>query len=376
MRVLIAYSDTGGGHRAAANNLRDALQRRSEHIAVRLVDPYAMSGRWPFDRLSAAYPRVINGASWLWRSGFRLTNSRGLTACAHALAWPALRPTFAALHDDGVPDVIVSTHPLLTSPLRRAFRDVPLAVVVTDLVSGHASWYYGKADLVITPTSEARRQALAYGVPSARAIEVGLPVAPSFVHQRGEQQALARQLGWSVERPTVVLIGGGEGVGPLEQIAEAIDGAALPCDLAIVTGRNAPLAQRLRARTWTGCVHIYDFVNTLGLMLRAASALVTKAGPGTICEAFAAGCPLVLYGAIPGQESGNVQLVRESGGGVWAPSAEAVTNALRAWFVGDDATTQRARAAQAALAAARPFAADDIAERIVALANARALTRR
>jgi 1,2-diacylglycerol 3-beta-galactosyltransferase len=291
------------------------------------------------------------------------------------LAWPALRPTFAALHEDGVPDVIVSTHPLLTSPLRRAFRDVPLAVVVTDLVSGHASWYYRKADLVITPTSEARRQALAFGVASARAIEVGLPVAPSFVHQRGEQQVLARQLGWSVERPTVVLIGGGDGVGPLEQIAEAIDGAALPCDLAIVTGRNAPLAERLRARTWSGCVHIYDFVNTLGLMLRAASALVTKAGPGTICEAFAAGCPLVLYGAIPGQESGNVQLVRESGGGVWAPSAEAVTNALRAWFVGDEATTQRARAAQAALAAARPFAADEIAERIVALANARALSR-
>jgi hypothetical protein len=52
MRVLIAFSDTGGGHRAAANNLRDALQRRSEHIAVRLVDPYAMSGRWPFDEQS------------------------------------------------------------------------------------------------------------------------------------------------------------------------------------------------------------------------------------------------------------------------------------------------------------------------------------
>ncbi len=368
-RILVAFSDTGGGHRAAAIAIRDALCTLSDNVNVRMVDPYALSQRWPFDRLARAYPHVVDNAAWLWRGGFRLTNSRLCSNAAQSLAWPALRRTFQALRDRETPDVVVSTHPLLTNPLRRAFRDVPLAVVVTDLVSGHASWYQRSVQLLTVPTDAARIKAIAHGVPVACTADLGLPIASSFVHRDGERHRLTEQLGWSHERPTIVLMGGGDGVGPLETLAHAIDEACLPCDLAIVTGRNAALASRLEQRTWRNTVHTYGFVNNLGAMLRAAATVLTKAGPGSICEAFAAGCPLVLYAAIPGQESGNVQLVCESGAGVWAPSASAVTNALRAWFVGTSAESMRMQAARAALAAARPTAATDIAQRILALAS-------
>ena len=366
--VLIAFSDTGGGHRAAARHLQGALARLAPDASVRLIDPYASSGRWPFDRLHAGYPVVVGRAAWLWHAGFRLTNTRWVTTIAQALAWPLLRRAFHALRAEARPDVIVSTHPLLATPLRRAFPTVPIAVVVTDLVSGHVSWYDRSADCVITPTPAATGHARRKGVPASRVLELGLPVDASFVATDDTHMALAASLGWSTARPTVLLMGGGDGIGPLESIATAVDEASLPCDLAIVTGRNADLAARLRRRAWSGCVHVYDFVLQLGPMMRAASALITKAGPGTICEAFAAGCPLVLYGAIPGQETGNVDYVRASGGGVWAPSPAAVVAALAQWFVAPDASIVRARVARAARAAAKPSAADDIVARVLALA--------
>ncbi len=376
-RVLLAYSNTGGGHRAAALAIAEGLRVIHSDVDIRMVDPYERTEHWPFNRLSAAYPRVVDRASWLWRSGFALTNTTQCTATLQALAWPALRSTFVEIEREFSPDVVVSTHSLLATPLRRVFPRTPIAVVVTDLVSGHKSWYQRSADLLIAPTNESRDRALACGVPAARAEVIGLPVSLVFTTPAHSPKELRIALGWSRVRPTVLIAGGGDGVGPLEQIVTAIDAARLPIDVAVVTGRNALLADRLRSRMWHGTVHVYGFVSNFADLLRASAALVTKAGPGTICEACAAGCPLVLFGAIPGQETGNVEYVCSHGAGHWAPSPQRVVEALQTWFggnahsnaEGDVASHARSQAAEAALSLARPRAALHIAARVLQLAE-------
>jgi 1,2-diacylglycerol 3-beta-galactosyltransferase len=62
----------------------------------------------------------------------------------------------------------------------------------------------------------------------------------------------------------------------------------------------------------------------------AADLLVTKAGPSTISEALIMGLPMVLSGALPGQERPNVDYVAENGAGVWAPTPrEAAAEVVR-----------------------------------------------
>jgi 1,2-diacylglycerol 3-beta-galactosyltransferase len=368
--VLVAFSDTGGGHRAAATAVRDALTTLCPDVQVAMTDPFALSRRWPFRSLGAAYPVVIEHAPWLWHAGFELTNTVARTAFLQRIAWPAQRATFRAIAEGNAPDVIVSTHPLLTAPLRRVFPRTPIVVVVTDLISGHRSWYTADADLTIVPTTAARDEAIRCGVPKSTLSVVGVPVAQPFVAVPGEKTLLQEQLGWTPGKPTILLAGGAEGIGPLESLAVAIDDAQLPCDIAVVAGRNAALAARLRARPWHGTAHIYDFVSNFAELMRAASVLVTKAGPGTISEACASGCPIVLSGAIPGQETGNIAFVTNGRAGVWAPSPLAVTAALHAWLVGRDAPAALRRASTAALRLARPSAAFDIAERVLLVADA------
>lgn len=359
--VLIAFADTGGGHRSAAESISRALLAGGDDVRVVMADPYADRARWPFSALGSAYPIVLQRAAWIWKAGFHLTNSIRVVRAVQQAAWPVLRRGFDALPARCSPDVIVCTHPLLTAPLRRTFPQVPIIVVVTDLISGHVSWYDPGADLVVVPTVEAREAAIAAGIPGQQVHLIGLPVASAFVAVPGERPDLRARLGWSVDRPTILLAGGAEGIGPLETFAVTIDRAQLPCDIAVVAGRNRALAARLRARQWQGIVRVYDFVDNFAELVRAASALVTKAGPGTISEACASGCPLILTSAIAGQETGNIAFVTNGRAGVWAPSPLAMTSVLHAWLVGRDAPAALQRASRAALKLARPHSARAIA---------------
>jgi 1,2-diacylglycerol 3-beta-galactosyltransferase len=156
----------------------------------------------------------------------------------------------------------------------------------------------------------------------------------------------------------VLLMGGGDGMGPLEETAAAIDAAGLNTALAIVTGRNADLKHRLENRSWQGPTKVYGFVTEMPTYMRAADVLVTKAGPGTICEALASELPVILYSYLPGQEAGNVAYLTDSGAGVWAPEPEDVVRALRHW---DENPTAYQEACHATEQLARPAAARDIA---------------
>jgi len=91
--------------------------------------------------------------------------------------------------------------------------------------------------------------------------------------------------------------------------------------------------------------------------------LVTKAGPGTISEAFNAALPMILYDRLPGQEDGNVTYVTSQGAGVWAPQAERIVATLQDWIQHPE---RRSRAAEACRRLARPDAASQIADLLAA----------
>jgi 1,2-diacylglycerol 3-beta-galactosyltransferase len=64
-------------------------------------------------------------------------------------------------------------------------------------------------------------------------------------------------------------------------------------------------------------------------IMRASDVIVTKAGPGTICEALACNLPIILIGYVPGQEEGNVAYVEENSVGMLAYDSVELINILR-----------------------------------------------
>ncbi len=363
--IVILFSDTGGGHRASSEAIRDALLAQyGAEAQVRMVDALKHYAQPPFNRAPELYPELISHRT-LWQWGYDLTDGPRRSRALMSLLWPGTRPgTLKFLRDYGA-DVYVVIHPAFLMPLDNVRRHPrpPVIAVVTELMCFHALWSH-PADLYVTPTEAARQHLISNGVAPDKVRVLGLPVSSRFSEGDGDKARLRTKLGWGSGRPVVLLVGGGEGMGAVADIARAISDSGLECELAVIAGRNQVLRASLEAASWSVPTHIYGFVTEMPDYMRAADVLVTKAGPTTLCEAFSVGLPIVVYDYLPGQEEWNANYVVESGAGRLALGPQAVVEALGE-LVGPHAHPQAlAQAALNARKLARPDAAARIAELI------------
>jgi 1,2-diacylglycerol 3-beta-galactosyltransferase len=360
-RILILFSDTGGGHRSAAEAIDEAIGLSYPgRYEVSLVDVFQQYAPRPMARLAAAYPEMAR-YPMAWGLGYRISNGHRRARALTAAAWPYVRSAVRKLVRERPSDVILTVHPLFNAPVIKALgaSRPPFLTVVTDLVTTHALWYHRLVDLCLVPTEAAGQRALECGLLPEQVRVVGLPVARRFCQPPGDPARLRKELGWPTDLPMVLVVGGGEGMGPVLETAQAIAARPGRFGLAVIAGRNQRLHERLAQAAWPVPTFVYGFEHRMPEMMQAATILVTKAGAATAVEAINAGLPMVLYTRVPGQEDGNVQYVVEEGLGVWAPGPDRAADAVVGWLERPD---DLSRAAAACRRLAYPGAAHDVAE--------------
>jgi 1,2-diacylglycerol 3-beta-galactosyltransferase len=274
--------------------------------------------------------------------------------------WPLVRHAARKLVREHPADLLVSVHPVGNSFFLKALgkHRPPFVTVVTDMVSTHALWFDKRADLILVPTRMARERAIQYHMNPGRVRVVGQPISDRHNQPNCEKDCLRENFGWPKDKFTVLLVGGGDGMGPLAETARAVDESGLDVTLAIVAGRNERLKAYLETLEWENPTFIYGFTRDMPDFMRAADAIITKAGPGTIAEALAAGLPVILYAKLPGQEDGNVDYVQNRGVGVWAPEPQQVVRTLTRWVC---RPAERQQVIENCRSAARPDASRQIA---------------
>ena len=351
-RILILMSDTGGGHRASAQALKagfDELYPGRFHIdIIDLISDYLI---WPLNQIPKAYPFLSNDAPWLWKA---LYNSNSTASWGNALAVVGsrlsvrgVRAAFTEYH----PELIISVHPLLQTVSMWAMqgmpRRIPFVTVVTDLSTGHPLWFHSGVDACYVASEYTAQLAARRGLRPEQIHLYGLPIRPAFARPTLPKPQLRKKLGMTGDLPAVLLIGGGEGIGPVEEIAAELSealaagskvgggklgGGKVSGQMVIICGRNRDLEGRLAGRSWPIPVKVKGFVNDMPDWMAACDCIVTKAGPGTIAEALISGLPIVLSGFIPGQEEGNIPYVVEQGVGEFTTDPATIAGIVARWF--------------------------------------------
>lgn len=369
MRLLVLISDTGGGHRSAAEAVAAALQHLDEHAAVKFVDFFSACAPFPLNQAGPIYASWINFAAPVWGASFHLTDGQRRAALLGLMISLTARRCVEAKVLTFRPDVLACAHPLATrlatDVRRRVSPSSPLTTIVTDLTDAHATWFTRDIDLLTAPTEAVRLQAVRAGIPETKIRVTGLPVHPRFIQIKADPCAIRKNLGLSSDRFTVLLIGGGEGMGRIAKMAQAIDSMGLHLQQVVICGRNKSLREKLDKTAWNIPTRILGFVHNMPALMYAADVVITKAGPSTICEALVVGRPILIIGYVPGQEHGNVDLVTHSGAGLLTETPQALASALRYLLACEDEA--RKRMAASARRLARPSAAQDIAQALLSL---------
>jgi 1,2-diacylglycerol 3-beta-galactosyltransferase len=335
-RVLLLISDTGGGHRSAANAIVAALDEfpgdvRFEH---RIEDVSAHCS-FPLSHLGPAYSAALRFAPPLYGALYHATNGRRRFRSVIRFCEPLYRQRLRDLFLEYKPDVIVSVHPLLNHAALRARADagitVPVVTVVTDLGRVHEGWLTPEVDAIVVPAREVYQRAREKGIPEERLRLLGHPVHPKFEDVTESKLELRKTLALPLDKTIALLMAGGEGGGKLLPTTLALAKSKLPLHLVVVTGRNAALRSRLEelAPSLPTPMTILGYSHEVPSLMRAADLLVTKAGPGTLAEASIAEVPVVVYDFVPGQERGNLDYVRTNGIGVVALTTADVVRSVR-----------------------------------------------
>eukprot|EP00752_Nemacystus_decipiens_P009602 g8579.t1 len=333
-KILIIMSDTGGGHRASSQALSAALTNiYGDQVHTDIVDIWTEYGRFPFAEAVRTY-KFLGKHPILWKFSYDMARFPPTRRWAELLANLTCHRSFRECLDRYEPDLVVSTHPLCHHvPLRVLKRlradsgkDIPFVTVVTDLGSAHPTWFDPRGDLTYVPSDVLRERAHARGIPKHKLVQFGLPVRDAFWEESVDKEAVQRKLGLNPGVRTALVVGGGDGVGKLHDIATKVaDRLASdhhPGQVVVVCGTNDKIKEALEAHPWPGegsgvNVRVLGFVSNMDEWMSAADLLVTKAGPGTIAEACTRGLPVILSSFLPGQEAGNVPYVTDNKFGLY-----------------------------------------------------------
>lgn len=322
--ILVLSASVGAGHLRAAQAVELALRQLAPQANVKNVDVLTLTSA-PFRKMyGEAYLDLVNkvphvlGYIYDYLDKPRRPNSRRdkLRLALENLNLKRLRDF---LRD--VPwDVVVNTHFLPAEIIASLRRDgkltVPQITVTTDFET-HRLWVNEPCEHYTTATAEGAAYLAHWGVPRENVTATGIPVHPLFSQPKDRGECLSRQ-GLAGDRPVVLQLAGGFGVGPIEKLFRGLLEVEIPLQIVAVAGRNESAKRQLeeievpdRHR-----VKLLGFTDQIDELMAAADIVLSKPGGLTTSEVLARGAAMAIINPIPGQESRNSDFLLENGAAI------------------------------------------------------------
>lgn len=369
-KILLLSVSAGAGHVRAAEALRATAARYGDDIEALHLDVMDYVPK-SFRRLYAnLYERLVNRHPQLWGMLYRISSDAEPKALAQRLRRVVERMNTRALHKAitaFAPDAIVCTHflpaEMLMHEISRERISVPVWVQVTDF-DLHRMWVIPRMTGYFAANDEIGFRMRASGLPAAGVHVTGIPIMPAFA-ETPDRQACAAEFGLDPDRPIFLLMGGGAGIGRMDEVAASLLGAPGDFQLVVLAGRNAKALERLEAmRTrYPSRLLPLGYCDRVERLMACADLAITKPGGLTTSECLAMGLPMIVNAPIPGQEERNADFLLEQGAALKAVDAVGLT-----WRLGQLAAAPDRLAIMRDRAGAlgRPNAARDVLDIVLA----------
>ncbi|EGO63134.1 MGDG synthase family glycosyltransferase [Acetonema longum] len=334
-RILLLAAPIGAGHIRAAEAVACAINRRSALIECRVLNVFAFLPAWIAKGILTVYFSILRLFPQAYAAAYGWGNDSSLALWGRDLISRYFAKKMQAYFADFKPDIVVCTHAtpagLAAYMRRRGLLDVPLVGVVTDYVV-HRLWLYPEVDRYYIPHEDLRFILENAGIGRDKITVTGIPVHADFYPADPVQKTMiARRLHLRTDVPTIMIMGGGAGLLPVESILAALEEIESSLQIIVIAGHNHKLADRLRVRRHS-CRHsvlVLGFTSRIPDYMAVSDLLITKPGGMTVAEALCMGLQLLLFRPLPGQEEANAEFLLQRRRAIRADSCQEVVRAVR-----------------------------------------------
>ncbi|MBI4432737.1 MAG: hypothetical protein HY592_04555 [Candidatus Omnitrophica bacterium] len=305
MRILLMYVHEYSGHHHAALALEKAfraIQPRSECL---LVDALRYTHPLLEGLIRRTYLEIIKKRPEVWEhlydNPWVVQNTQKMRRHIHDSDSGKL----SKLLSEFKPDAVVCTQAfpcgMVAAYKTKHAAALPLYGVLTDYFP-HSYWVLDHVTHYFVPCEEAKTRLYENGIFERRISVSGIPV--EGLRDRHSRRARSGT-------PKVLVMGGSQGLGPIEKIVMALDRNNEAFDIIVTTGKNQKLFKTLQKyhKTARKNIQVLSYESNVPELMAQASILVTKPGGLTITQAMNAGLPIVFIDPIPGQEAQNASFL-------------------------------------------------------------------
>ncbi len=323
-RVLVLSASVGAGHLRAAQAVELALRQLDPSAVVKNLDVLELTNA-AFRRVyGRAYLDLVNKAphvlGYFYDLLDRPTSPRHKGDKLRLAVEKLNMMRFLKFLKAEQWDIIVNTHflpaELIASLRTKGQLNTPHFTVTTDFET-HRLWVNQPCDHYFTATDEGAAYLQHWGVPDGDVTVTGIPIHPVFSQPKDRGACLQRQ-GLVGDRPIVLQLAGGFGVGPIEGIFHSLAVIEVPLEIVVVTGRNEEAKAQLERASVPERhrVKVLGFTDQIDELMAVADIVVSKPGGLTTSEVLARGAAMAVINPIPGQESRNSDFLLENGAAI------------------------------------------------------------
>lgn len=224
-------------------------------------------------------------------------------------------PKLKNLFDKFNPDAILCTQAFpcgMVADYKKTYNSkIPLVAVLTDYVP-HSYWLYDTVDYYITPSDDVSYRLMKKGVVPEKIKSLGIPFDPGF-NDSHDLDKLFNKLRLNPLLPSILIMGGGQGLGPIKTIIKSLGKISTPIQEIIVTGTNKKLYNSLKRKVkkYKHKILLFGYAHNINELMSISNIIISKPGGVTTAEALAKNLPMIIVKPIPGQEANNTAYLTE-----------------------------------------------------------------
>jgi processive 1,2-diacylglycerol beta-glucosyltransferase len=304
------------GHHSATLAIEKAIKKLSPDTKVLNINAFNYTNPISEKIINRLYMGVIKKAPGIWDYLYDnpavIKSLEKIKKAVHKLNSPKLKVLF----DEFKPHVVACSQAFpcgMVADFKKYYNSrLPLVAMLTDYIP-HSYWLYDNVDYYIAPSEEVAQRLINNGIAPDKIKPFGIPIDPKFKEEIKLTQ-LRQKFNLNPDKFTILIMGGGQGLGPIKKVVKSLETIPKEFQEIIVTGSNNKLYTCLKKKIKKYKKHIllFKYSNNINELMGISDLIITKPGGITTAEVLTKRLPMIIIHPIPGQEESNtVYLTKE-----------------------------------------------------------------